>query len=131
MMLNRDTVFDYKTHRENFTNYLEVIIFKDGHIEYAIPSHQMKLVDIYCKENNITRNELYAIIPITEAPNDWITYNLGLIQVWYNFIRRPIDITKEQEETLKRLVKEKCINPEYRSFVIFKNKYENICSKEI
>lgn len=131
MMLNRDTVFDYKTHRENFTNYLEVIIFKDGHIEYAIPSHQMKLVDIYCKENNITRNELYAIIPITEAPNDWITYNLGLIQVWYNFIRRPIDITKEQEKTLKRLVKEKCINPEYRSFVIFKNKYENICSKEI
>lgn len=131
MMLNRNTVFDYKTHRENFTNYLEVIIFKDGHIEYAVPSHQMKLVDIYCKENNITRNELYAIIPITEAPNDWITYNLGLIQVWYNFIRRPIDITKEQEETLKRLVKEKCINPEYRSFVIFKNKYENICSKEI
>ena len=131
MMLNRNTVFDYKTHRENFTNYLEVIIFKDGHIEYAVPSHQMKLVDIYCKENNITRNELYAIIPITEAPNDWITYNLGLIQVWYNFIRRPIDITKEQEETLKRLVQEKCINPEYRSFVIFKNKYENICSKEI
>lgn len=131
MILNRDTVFDYKTHRENFPAYLEVIIFKDGHIEYAIPSHQMKLVDIYCKENNITRDELYAIIPITEAPNDWITYNLGLIQVWYNFIRRPIDITKEQEETLKRLVQEECINPEYKSFVIFKNKYENICSKEI
>ena len=131
MMLNRNTVFDYKTHRENFTNYLEVIIFKDGHIEYAVPSHQMKLVDIYCKENNITRDELYNIIPITQSPNDWITYNLGLIQVWYNFIRRPIDITKEQEETLKRLIQEECINSEYKSFVIFKNKYENICSKEI
>ena len=46
MMLNRNTVFDYKTHRENFTNYLEVIIFKDGHIEYAVPSHQMKLIEI-------------------------------------------------------------------------------------
>lgn len=131
MNITRNTVFDYKTHKENFTAYLEVIIFKDGHIEYAVPSHQMKLVDIYCRKNNITRDELYKIIPITEAPNDWITYNLGLIQVWYNFIRRPINITKEQEETLKRLVQEDCIYPTYKSFAIFKNEYGNITSKEI
>lgn len=50
MNISRNTMFDYKTHRENFTAYLEVIIFKDGHIEYAVPSHQMKLIDIYCKK---------------------------------------------------------------------------------
>ena len=31
--------FDMKTHKENFINYLEVIILENGTIEYAIPSH--------------------------------------------------------------------------------------------
>ena len=37
MILDRNTVFDYETHRKNFINYLEVIINKDGTVEYAVP----------------------------------------------------------------------------------------------
>lgn len=131
MILNKNTVFDYKTHRENFIDYLEVIIFKDGHIEYAVPSHQMKLIDIYCKEKNISIDELYEIIPETESPTDWIILELGVISVWYEFIISPSNITKEQEIALQKLVEEKCISPNYRKHELFKNKYGFINKEKI
>lgn len=131
MILNKNTVFDYKTHRENFINYLEVIIFKDGHIEYAIPSHQMKLIDIYCKEKNISIDELYEIIPKIESPTDWIILELGVISVWYEFIIFPSNITKDQEIALQKLVDEKCIDPNYRKYELFKNKYGFINKEKI
>ena len=128
MELNKNTVFDYETHSKNFINYLEVIIFKDGHIEYAVPSHQLKLIDIYCKENNIKKEKLYELIPLSDSPNDWIIYEIGVISVWYDFIRYR-DITKEQEESLKKLVDTKCINSKYQKFKIIKNKYGNLVSE--
>lgn len=42
--LNSD--FDIELHKENFTNYLEVIILPSGKIEYAVPSHQEKLIHL-------------------------------------------------------------------------------------
>ena len=48
MRLDRNTVFDYKTHKENFFYYLEVVILEDGKIVYAVPSHQEKLIELYC-----------------------------------------------------------------------------------
>ena len=35
--------FDIATHKEFFTNYLEVVILKNGKIEYAVPSHNEKM----------------------------------------------------------------------------------------
>ena len=129
MRLDRNTVFDYKTHRENFINYLEVIILEDGEIVYAVPSHQQKLIELYCKKHNVTPRELQEIIPLQESPIDWLIYNLGVISVWYEFIYRPKEITDKQKEALERLVSEDCIDPLYREIIISKNKFGNICIK--
>lgn len=120
MILTKDMVFDYDSHNKNFINYLEVIIFKDGHIEYAVPSHQMKLIDIYCKENSISYNELLDIIPIEEDVLYWLIYNTGCVSVWYDFAISSVNITKNQKETLKMLSAKKCINKNYSLDYIYK-----------
>ena len=51
--------FDMKTHKENFINYLEVIILENGTIEYAIPSHIKKLEEICCKKLGIKYDSEY------------------------------------------------------------------------
>lgn len=129
MILNKDTVFDYETHAKNFVNYLEVIIFKDGHIEYAVPSHQMKLIDIYCKEKNISEDKLYEIIPLSDSPVSWIIHNTGLISVWYDFIMYST-ITEEQKASLQKLINTKCINSSYRELIISRNSFGNLVTHE-
>lgn len=131
MFLNNSTVFNYKTHRENFMDYLEVVILKDGTIEYAVPSHQQKLIDLYCENHGINNSELWNMIPITESPVDWIIYNEGIISVWYSFILRPKTITEEQENALEKLVMEKCIYEKYKSYEVIKNAAGNLTGKEI
>lgn len=122
--------FDYETHKKNFINYLEAVILKDGKIEYAVPSHAQRLEVIYCKAHNISMNELYNIIPITDSPVTWIIYKEGIIAVWYDFIMRPEVITKEQQDALDKLRDTGCINKDYESKVVFKNKYNNINTKD-
>ena len=55
--------FNIETHKKTFINYLEVVILENGIIEYAIPSHQEKLISICCKQLNIDRNELAKMCP--------------------------------------------------------------------
>lgn len=125
MRLTRDTVFDIKTHNENFINYLEVIILQDGTVVYAVPSHQQKLLELYGNKYNITIEDIINknIIPLCESPEDWIIYDLNVISVWYDFIIRPENITKEQQEILDKLKSEKCISESYKTGIVFKNKY--------
>ena len=129
MRLTKTTVFDWKTHNKNFIHYLEAIITKDGTVHYAVPSHQEKLVEIYCKERNINRDELLKLIPLTEAPDSWIINELGVIEVWYDFVKQPIDITNEQRDSLKLLRMKGCISPAYNTYEVFKNEYGNINSR--
>ena len=45
-MYDLHSPFDLQKHMETYINYLEVVIFPDGHIEYAVPSHQEKLIRV-------------------------------------------------------------------------------------
>ena len=128
MILNSNTVFDYETHRKNFINYLEVIINKDGTVEYAVPSHQQKLLNLYCKNHNVTMEELWNLIPIEDSPETWIVFNEGVISVWYEFIIRPEYITEEQQYALDKLKETGCIFSHYRSLIATRNEYGNICT---
>ena len=55
--------FDIQKHKENFINYLEVVIHPDGSVHYAVPSHQEYLIRYICEHRNITREELEAKCP--------------------------------------------------------------------
>ncbi len=95
--------FSIRTHKELFYNYLEVVISPEGKIEYAVPSHQMKMMNVLMKKNNWTREELDAAVPI-EFYFDmmtWLQRETGYIAVWTNMMSG--NPNKEQSLALRRL----------------------------
>lgn len=76
--------FDIKIHKENFINYLEVCILEDGTIQYAVPSHQEKLISICMKKYMITRDELYRRCPPEYYLDfiNWLCTISNTIAVW-------------------------------------------------
>lgn len=79
--------FDIATHKEFFTNYLEVVILKNGKIEYAVPSHNEKMTKIYMDQYNLTsRKEVMDRIPreYYGAVVEWLNIQTGAICVWYD-----------------------------------------------
>jgi hypothetical protein len=98
--------FDAKTHSKTFINYLEVVIHEDGTIEYAIPSHQEKLIAIAMKQLSVSRDELAAMCP-PEFYFDFITWLCQItrcLSVWTEgYIGHP---STKQKEALNRLQKQ-------------------------
>ena len=112
-MYDLNSTFDIELHKKHYTNYLEVVIFPDGHIEYAVPSHQEKLIAICQNKLNVSRDELNAMCP----PEDyfdfivWLCTMSGCVSVWSNFITKSdtIPLTDEQNKTILRLRQEKLL----------------------
>jgi len=76
--------FDLEKHKQTFINYLEVIMFPDGHIEYAVPSHQEKLINIAMKKFNTDRK---GIEEMCEEPRwfefqEWLCEITECISIW-------------------------------------------------
>lgn len=79
-----NSLFDIEVHKATFVNYLEVVILENGTVEYAVPSHQEKMIALACQKLNITRDELYDMCP-TEYYFDvitWLSQITGAIAVW-------------------------------------------------
>ena len=79
--------FDIQKHKETFFNYLEVLIEPDGHVLYAVPSHQELAIKLACKVKGWTREELNKACP-PEYYFDFLTWLLshtGCISVWDRF----------------------------------------------
>lgn len=47
--------FDAELHKRTFIDYLEVVISPEGIVEYAIPSHSEKLLQVYMQQHSIDR----------------------------------------------------------------------------
>ena len=102
--------FDIKKHKETYINYLEVLILEDGTIEYAVPSHQEKALEIACKKLNKTKQEIEDMCH-REYYCDFLTWLLGItgsISVWgtsaeYFIVYKTIN--KKQIAKLKKLKK--------------------------
>lgn len=96
--------FDIEKHKQNYTNYLEVIIDSDGKIMYAVPSHQEKLIAMACKKLNVNRPGLDALCP-REYWGDylnWLCQKTEAIAVW-NDNYYAANINQKQINALKRL----------------------------
>lgn len=109
--------FDLEEHKKNYTNYLEVIIEPNGHVCYAVPSHQIFLEKYGAKINNISREEFVEKCP-KEYWCDYLTWLLKetkCVSVWSIGYMKPSNVTKEQENVLKHFIKEQimkdnCLN---------------------
>jgi len=101
--------FDLEMHKKTYVNYLEVIVFPDGHVEYAVPSHQEFLINVCCKKYNISRDQLNKLCPKEYYCDftQWLCNESGCVSLWNNYLIRPEYITDEQRNTLKLLKKEK------------------------
>ncbi|MFP3726413.1 hypothetical protein U8V72_14595 [Priestia filamentosa] len=80
--------FDYETHKNTFTDYLEVIIDETGTIMYATPSHQEKAIYLACLRLNISRQELSDRCPRQYYADYmyWLCTQAKCIAVWNNRI---------------------------------------------
>ena len=78
------SAFDIDTHKKTFINYLEVIITPDGTIEYAVPSHQEKLIRIATDKLSLSRKELYDMCPMEYMFDvaSWLCNITGCVSVW-------------------------------------------------
>lgn len=82
-----------------YINYCEAVIFPNGDIEYATPSHIYKLVSITGKTQEEINNEM----PMKAVPLEYLVEYTKCISVWYNsFIYN--DITDVQKVSLQLLV---------------------------
>lgn len=96
--------FDIETHRETFVNYLEVVIDQDGMVHYAVPSHQMYMLDRLVEKWGITRRQVSD-----RCPEDryfdfdcWLMEESGVMLVWTDFYKT-VGMNEKQYHTMKRL----------------------------
>ena len=106
-MYNLESKFDALKHKETFYHYLEVIIYPDGSVEYAIPSHQEKLIQICKEELNVNRDRLFEMCP-KEYYFDIITWMCNIskcVSVWTNCITKSdtYPLTNAQLNTLNNM----------------------------
>ena len=94
--------FDIEIHKAHFKNYLEVVILEDGTVEYAVPTHQEKLILLGMEKTGLSRYEFYNSCPreywldITA----WLSKVTGAIAVWdfkFEGWANPIQIEKLEE----------------------------------
>lgn len=92
--------FNIRTHKETFINYLEIIIKPDGTPEYAVPSHMLKLAEVYGKPWEDVYEEFLQQRTGLDGI-DWLCLKTGCISVWqYRIQGLPNDA---QLATLQRL----------------------------
>lgn len=98
--------FDIQKHKETFVNYLEVLIEPNGHVLYAVPSHQELAIKLACEAKGWTRTELNKACP-QEYYFDflvWVLSLTGCVSVWNEFYMGTPN--NEQLEKLKEMKQE-------------------------
>ena len=81
-------------------NYCEIVISPDGDIEYAIPSHLYKLIDL-SKES---KDELDKMMPNRAAPLNWLCEHTKYAVCWFDYFILPKEYSETQVSTIKELI---------------------------
>ena len=95
--------FDIEEHKRTFVNYLEVLIEENGHVVYAVPSHQELAIQMACKAHKWTRKQLNDACP-PEYYFDFMTWLLAqtnAISVWATMYMGTAN--EKQKEKLREL----------------------------
>ena len=90
--------FDLEKHKQTYVQYLEVVILEDGTVEYAVPSHQEKLIALACQKKGVSRQELNDFLT-------WLCMQANAVAVWNNDCCYGLSINRKQIGTLRRLKK--------------------------
>lgn len=76
--------FNITTHKNTFTNYLELVLDEDGEAHYAVPSHKDWLLAYACVKFEKTRKQIEAMCPPDMYFDliTWLTNLTGCVAVW-------------------------------------------------
>ena len=88
--------------QHTYINYCEVLIFPNGKIVYAEPSHVKALIKYVGK----TEEEIYSEMPIDASPLYWLINYTKCVVVYTNGYIRPKKCTVAALSTLKTLIHE-------------------------
>lgn len=102
--------FDFDKHKKNFFHYFEAIILPNGVVEYAVPSHQEKLIKIGMQKHHMTNRRDYEELCPREYWCDylaWLLQDTDCIACWTDhWMGTP---NRFQKHTIKRLLQEQII----------------------
>lgn len=98
--------FSIETHAKTFVDYLEVVILEDGTVEYAVPSHMEKLLQLSMLKAGVSDRESfinsYCVDHGISVMEDLLEFT-GCISVWTNaYIGKPNFKQRNMLELLKR-----------------------------
>lgn len=107
-----ESPFNAELHAKTFLCYCEVIIWPDGKIEYAIPSHNEIILKAYAQAHGLTREEAIEEARLRYGYDAMfqIMKELGIIEVWYDNMHNETPLTDAQYEALAMLLKHGCIS---------------------
>lgn len=108
--------------KKKIVGYCEAIIFPNGDIEDAIPSHTYKLIAISGK----SQDEISEIMPMEAGPVAWLVDYTNCVSVWYDFGMLPENLTQEQEKTLQKLIDNGVISYDFKAVKNFEMKICNL-----
>ena len=80
------------------------MIESNGHVLYAVPSHQELAIKLACAEKNMTRQELSDFCPQSHYGDfmEWLLGITGAIAVWNDFyVGEPNDAQKQKLHEMK------------------------------
>ena len=89
-----------------YVSYCEAVVYPDGMIEYAYPSHIEKLISIYMEKSGKNREIISQEILSSKLyanPIEFLVEKTGCVSVWYNCVYIPESYNKLQHDTLEQL----------------------------
>ena len=95
--------FDINKHKAKYIDYLEVVVLEDGTVEYAVPSHEQKLLNVAIKKLGKSKQEIIDACP-EERYFDfvpWLCEITNSLSVWCWFHAGYCN--QAQYETMKKL----------------------------
>lgn len=96
--------FDAELHKRTFIDYLEVVISPEAIVEYAIPSHSEKLLQVYMQKYSIDRETaLYNLSLSGIGYIESLSEATGYISVWNEAYITGCKPTQQQLNKLKTL----------------------------
>lgn len=104
---------DFEEFLKNYKHicYFECIMYPDGTLEEAVPSHIYKMCEIY--DNTKSIQEIEKDIPIHLNPIEFLLRKTNCVALWYNNIMidgRYQQLTEIQKRNIKILNEKRFIN---------------------
>ena len=97
--------FNLEKHKQTYVQYLEVVITENGTVEYAVPSHQEKLIALACEKRDVSRDELNAMCP-REYYFDfltWLCIQADAVALWNDACCYGQSVNRKQVATIRKL----------------------------